>query len=386
MTFNTNKFGSRTVYPPARIGFLGGGQLERMCLLAGRRMGYQFRIYAPGGEQSASCVADHATEGDYDDEEQLSLFADGLALVTCQFENIPARTLEFLENVLPVFPSSKAMRICQNRRVEKEFLHENGFPLPRNGSVRSLSDLIDGVRELGTPCLLKRASFGYDGKGQYKIEKDTDLQALWTEFKFPAGTLEEWVDFAAEYSVIVGRAADGTCSTFPVARNLHRNNILHMTSVPSGLPEEVEKEVCRIACSIADKLEIVGLLTVEFFRTNDGRWLVNELAPRAHNSGHFSFDACLTSQFEQHLRLICGLPPGTARLLNPVCMINLLGDLWKKGTPDWNQILRVPDAKLHLYGKEEPREGRKMGHFCVLSDTVEEATRRAEEIYQNLLP
>lgn len=358
--------------------------MERMSLLAGRRMGYNFRVYAPGSEESAACVADNAIEGDYDDEEQLSLFADGLGLVTCQFENIPARTLENLQQVLPVYPSPEILSICQNRRREKQFLEQNGFPIAAYRLIQSLQDLTAGVDDLGTPCVLKRAAFGYDGKGQHKITQNTDLKALWTEFKFPVGTLEAWVDYSAEYSVIIGRTRNGSCKAFPVAKNLHINNILHLTSVPSGLSPEEEKEAVDIATEVGSQLGIVGLLTVEFFRTKDGRWLINELAPRTHNSGHFSFDACLTSQFEQHLRAICGLPLGDTRLLSPVCMINLLGDLWKHEAPDWRLILRDPTARLHLYGKGQARPGRKMGHFCVLAPEVREATQRAEAIFSAL--
>jgi len=370
--------------PPATIGFLGGGQLERMTILAGRRMGYRFRVYAPGGNSPAGGVADVEIDGDFDDEEQLTLFADGLDAVICQFENIPARSMEFLSENLPVSPHPDVLRVCQNRRREKKFLSEKGFPLPAFRFVRSKNELFTAVKEIGRPCILKRAVFGYDGKGQYKIDMNTDLEDLWNDFKFPLGTVEEWVDYQGEYSVICARGVSGEDRVFPMIENQHVNNILHLSVVPARLSEAKQKEAKAIAEAITDTLGVIGLLTVEFFLTKDGRWLVNELAPRPHNSGHFSFDACATSQFEQHLRAICGIPLGDTRLLSPICMVNLLGDLWEKGQPNWNRVLQEPRARLHLYGKDEARKGRKMGHFCVLDEDVESALETARAIYQDL--
>jgi 5-(carboxyamino)imidazole ribonucleotide synthase len=267
-----------------------------------------------------------------------------------------------------VRPQASVLHTCQNREREKRFLEKNGFPCAPFAIVESAGSLAAALQNIGTPSILKTADFGYDGKGQLKITSPGDPEALWKTFAAPRAVLERWIPFEAELSVIVARGLDGATVTFPASENIHTNHILDLSIVPARFPQTVLDEADDLAKAIARKLDVVGLLAVEMFLTPSGELLINELAPRPHNSGHFSFDACVTSQFEQQLRAVCGLPLGSTRLLSPVVMLNLLGDLWSNGEPDWPAILANPAAKLHLYGKSNPRRGRKMGHICFLDD------------------
>lgn len=373
------------IVPGKTLGIFGGGQLGRMTALAARRMGYRIHIFEPGENSPAGQVADLEVNASYRDEESLLRFLREIEVATFEFENIPADFLHKAAEHRPVYPSPEVLLICQNREREKVFLEKNGFPRAAFRVVSSVGELSEAITALGTPCVLKTAAFGYDGKGQIKIVAGDDAAKIWKKFDAGRGVVEEWVDYQAELSAICAVSSKGETSVFPVSENIHTDHILEYSIVPARIDPKIQEGAAAVAREIAKALQVVGLLAVEFFLTTDGRLLVNELAPRPHNSGHYSFDGCLTSQFEQQVRAVCGLPLGSPRLLSPTVMCNLLGDLWKQGTPDWNTVLEHPNAKLHLYGKEEARPGRKMGHFTLLAETVDEAFETARAIKRRLI-
>ncbi len=343
-----------------------------MLGVAARRMGFRVHVYEPSAGCPAEPVSDVVVNAPYTDSAALRRFASAVDLVTLEFENVPLAALEAVAELCPVRPRGEVLHICQNREREKNFLRRHGFPHAPFRVVDSAESLAAALAETGVPAVLKTADFGYDGKGQVRIDDATLAEAVWRDFGAPRGVLEKWIAFEREVSVIVARGPDGRTAAFPAAENLHRRHILDLSIVPARLPETICAEASRMAVSIAGALDASGLLAVEFFFTSDGTLLVNELAPRPHNSGHYTLDACITSQFEQQLRAVSGLPLGATDLLTPVVMWNLLGDLWRNGEPDWNVILSEPRAKLHLYGKREARPGRKMGHVSLLAP-VEEA-------------
>lgn len=357
-----------SIGPGAVAGILGGGQLGRMFGIAARRLGYRVHAFEPNPDSPAGQVSDQEVNAAYTDRDALAAFARGVDVVSFEFENIPLSAIEEVERICPVRPRGSVLHICQNREREKSFLRDHGFPHAAFAVVDSAASLESAMTQLGAPAVLKTADFGYDGKGQVKLHGGENPAEVWARFGAPRGVLEQWVPFAAEVSVVVARGLNGETRAFPASENIHRNHILDLSIVPARLAPEICAEAGRLAEAIAAALDVVGLLAVEFFVHRDGHLLVNELAPRPHNSGHYTFDACVTSQFEQQLRAVCGLPLGSTELLTPVVMWNLLGDLWKNGEPDWNEILSHPRAKLHLYGKNEARPGRKMGHVCVLDD------------------
>ena len=363
----------KAILPGATLGILGGGQLGRMFALSARKLGYRVHAYEPAPDSPTGQISDLEVNRPYEDEAALVEFARGVDVITYEFENIPAAALDLLTPLVPLRPGRDVLFIAQSRRREKEFLSRHGFPVVPHRIVQSREEFATAVAVIGRPSVLKTVDFGYDGKGQQAIREGDDLAAIWERHGVGAGIVEAWIECEAELSVIVARGGDGEVRTFPAARNDHRNHILDLSIVPSGLPVEAEAAAKRVAVEIAEKIGLIGLLAVEFFLARDGRVLVNEMAPRPHNSGHYSFDACVTSQFEQQLRAVCGLPLGETTLLSPVVMRNLLGDLWKDGEPAWDQLLALPGLKLHLYGKSDPRPGRKMGHYCVLAPTVERA-------------
>ena len=376
--------------PGSLLGLLGGGQLARMSALAGRRMGYRFRVFDPAGETApAAPVCEETVRAAFDDHAALAAFARGLDVVGFEFENIPPAALQTVEPLCPVYPRWQALEICQHREREKNFLHQHGFPHADFLVVTSPEELAGAVAKLGTPCVLKTAESGYDGKGQLRIDagvSPADAWRQWSGGQARRGVVEAWVDFAAELSVICARNGQGQTVSFPVCENLHSHHILDVTIAPARFEPRVLVEAVALAEAVTETLDVRGLLAVEMFLTPGGKLLVNELAPRPHNSGHLTFDACLTSQFEQHIRAVCGLPLGGVELLRPTVMINLLGDLWHAdGTPpDWTPILSEPTAKLHLYGKKGAKPARKMGHFCVLADSAESALAKARKIQEQL--
>lgn len=361
------------ILPGATIGVLGSGQLGRMFAIAARELGYRIQIYSPDNDTPAGHIADREWTARYDDLEQVRAFARGVDVVTFEFENVLSLTTEAVGEIVPVRPAGHVLHITQQRLREKTFLHDNGFPVTPFRRIASLADLQSAARELGLPAVLKTASFGYDGKGQVKLRSENELMDAFAALNAAEGIYEAFVDFEKEISVVAARTLSGEFAAFPVFENAHANHILDVTFAPAAISEKLAREAEELARGILDKLDVVGLLTVEMFVTRDGRILVNELAPRTHNSGHLTIDACVTSQFEQQVRAVCGLPLGSTELRAPAAMANLLGHLWAGGEPNWPAALEDPRVKLHLYGKAEPRVGRKMGHFTATADTAQEA-------------
>jgi len=373
---------SDPILPGATIGVLGSGQLGRMLALEARRMGYGVHTLSPDRDSPTGQIADREVVADYDDLEAVREFARGVDVVTFEFENVSAAATSAAAQHAPVRPDGRVLHTTQNRLREKRFLAGAGFPVTPFESVRSAGELPGALASLGgCPAVLKTAGFGYDGKGQMKVTSLERAEAALAAFGGQEVVLEAWVDFACEVSIVAARGLDGTFAHFGVVQNLHENHILDVTVAPAleeDVPPGVIREAVAIARGVLDALDVVGVLCVEFFVTTGGKLLINELAPRPHNSGHFSLDACVTSQFEQQLRAVCGLPLGPTDQTRPAAMVNLLGELWEHGEPNWARLLaHFPDVKLHLYGKREARPGRKMGHLTMLADTPAAAAEKA---------
>ncbi len=358
------------IRPGATIGILGGGQLGRMTGQAARSLGYGFVVFEPQSHCPAGQIADLEINAPYSDKSSLELLSESSDVITYEFENVPSSATEQLATRSILHPRPDILRTCQNREREKQFLRAHGIPCAPFAIVDSAADLAEALRCIGAPAVLKTAAFGYDGKGQLKIaDASADPAAIWKRFGETRAVLEGWMDFSMEISVIVAANEQGEVATFPVAENIHTNHILDFSIVPARISPELQQKAVDLAKTIAAKLGLVGLLGVELFVLKNGEIAVNELAPRPHNSGHYTLDACATSQFEQFVRAVCGLPLGSTELLRPVTMVNILGDAWQHGPPDFAALLRHPGAKLHLYGKTDPRPGRKMGHFTVPGET-----------------
>jgi 5-(carboxyamino)imidazole ribonucleotide synthase len=354
--------------PGATIGILGSGQLGRMSAMAAKSMGYAVVIFDEVKEGPASSCADLTIVAPFDDHDALDHFVMNTDVVTVEFENIPVDALEYLETRVPVRPSSSVVRICQDRVLEKEFLRNNGFPVAPFRVITSAAELATGIAELNAPSILKTAALGYDGKGQISLSPGDNSEVIWAMLGSPRAVLEQRISFDSEASVICARSADGETSCFPVQATIHRNGILDVTLAPAPLDETVAAKAREIATAITEKLGAIGLITVELFVLPDGSLMVNELAPRPHNSGHHTLETSMTSQFTQHVRAVCGLPLGPVELRSPGVMINLLGDLWSGGEPDWELLLRESGLFLHLYGKKGAKPGRKMGHATLLGE------------------
>ena len=360
----------------AWIGVLGGGQLGRMLALAARPMGYKILTWTGGDRSGAADVADEVMHQPFDDRHALEKFCSQVEVATAEFENLPGDMLKQVEQRVPLRPNSHSIITSQHREREKIFLSENGFGCARHFIITNLDELQSGVKEISRDCILKTAEFGYDGKGQQKISGDAtaeDLANIWQSFDSQRAVLEERVELDTEISVLVARGVTGDVVTYDPAENIHRNHILDVSIVPARLPDNILEEARKVAIGVADALDYIGILAVEFFISKAGRLLVNEIAPRPHNSGHHTIDGCMTSQFQQQARAICGLPLGCTNLKRPTAMLNLLGDLWPdSGTPpDWLPIFETQGASLHLYGKAGARAGRKMGHVNFLADDAQ---------------
>ncbi len=373
------------IFPNAMLGMLGGGQLGRMFTLAAHSMGYRVTVLDPDPLSPAGAVADVHLKAAYQDREALQLLADSCAAVTTEFENVPAESLRWLANHCIVRPAGDAVAVAQDRIREKAFFRACGLGVAPYAVIETAADLAQADAAL-LPGILKRARFGYDGKGQASVASMGEASAAFVKFGSDACVLERRIDLACEVSVVVARGAQGATCVFPVAENQHRHGILDVCIVPARIAPALATEAERAAMLIATRLNYVGVLAVEFFVTGGGALLVNEIAPRPHNSGHYTIDACATSQYEQQARALCGLALGDTLLLTPVVMVNLLGEAWAGGVPDWRMLFDNPRAKLHLYGKHEARPGRKMGHYTVLGGTVEAALAEALALRAALCP
>ena len=366
------------------LGLLGGGQLGRMFTIAAHQMGYQVTVLDPDADSPAGRIADQFICADYTDQDALAQLSGQCVAITTEFENIAASALSVLAEQCIVRPDAHSVTIAQNRILEKRFLQSHGFCVAPFEVIEQAEcpDTIDDV----FPGILKVSQFGYDGKGQRQVANATELAAAFVDLGSVPCVLEKKLPLKCEVSVVLARGHDGTVVYFPVVENQHDNGILDVSIVPARVSAEIAANARDVAGKIAEALAYQGVLCVEFFVLDDDRLVVNEMAPRPHNSGHFSIDACVTSQFEQQVRALCGMPLGDTVLHKPSVMVNLLGDIWQSAEPDWTLLLSEPSVKLHLYGKKEARPGRKMGHFTVLDATTEKALERALHLKQQLAP
>lgn len=355
------------ILPGAAIGVLGSGQLGRMFAIAARQMGYRVHTFSPDQDTPTGQIADLEVVASYDDLDAVAKFARSVSVVTFEFENVPAPTAEAANRAAPVRPDGAILHTTQQRIREKRFLAKTGLPITPYREVRSLDDLHQALTELGYPAVLKTAAFGYDGKGQFKIDSPNHIPEAWEAVRGQESVLEAFVDLQCEISVVAARGDDGQFVHYGAIENQHSRHILDLSIAPARVPPEISNRAVEMARTVLDELGVVGVLCVEFFVTRAGELLINELAPRPHNSGHLTVDACVTSQFEQQLRAVCGLPLGSSAMHRPAAMANLLGDIWSTGEPDWPAACAFPDVKLHLYGKLKPRPGRKMGHLTALN-------------------
>jgi 5-(carboxyamino)imidazole ribonucleotide synthase len=363
------------ILPPAMLGMLGGGQLGRFFVIAAHEMGYKVTVLDPDKDSPAGRIADVHLCANYDDMDALKKMAASCAAATTEFENVPAATLEFLAQHCTVRPSANAVAVAQNRVLEKNFFRDSGLPVAPFAVVNKLEDLPADGGEL-YPGILKVSRFGYDGKGQARVANQAEAKDAFARFGSETCVLERLLALDYEISVILARDAEGSITTFATAENSHMHGILDISIAPARVPEAIHEKSHQLAMQVAEKLDYVGVLAVEFF-VSDGNLLVNEMAPRPHNSGHYTIDACVTNQFEQQVRALVGLPLGDPRMHSYAVMVNILGDIWKDKEPDWNKVLEHAQLKLHLYGKHEPRPGRKMGHFTLLGRDVETVAAQA---------
>ncbi len=380
-----------TPIPPGEwLGLLGGGQLGRMFCMAAQSLGYKVAVLDPGSDSPAGSVADRHVHADYLDRAGLARLASIVRAVTTEFENVPAAALEYLAGSARVCPTATSVAIAQDRILEKRFLADRGFDVAPFLVLAGEKDAAAADPSL-LPGIVKSARLGYDGKGQVRVGSRDEVVAAFARMGNVACVLEKFVDLACEVSVIVARTGSGETSTWPVAENRHRDGILDVSIVPARVGDALANHARAIATRVATALDYRGVLCVEMFVSRDGAVLVNEIAPRPHNSGHYTIDACVTSQFEQQARVLAGLPLGATRQHEPAVMQNLLGELWfddsgggTRREPDWGSVLRHPQAKLHLYGKAEPRRGRKMGHVTCLAPSLQEALFVAGEVRRSL--
>lgn len=372
------------ILPDATLGVLGGGQLGRMFTAAARQMGYKVIVLDPDPASPAAAFATEHLQREFNDSDALAYLGRNCAAVTTEFENVPVFALRALETQCAVRPNSAAVEHAQNRIREKTFILDCGLATAPFHPVRELAELDAALGQIELPALLKTAAMGYDGKGQRLVSDRAEADDGFAAMGGVPCVLEHRVDLKMELSVLLARNSQGEIAVYPLAENIHASGVLETTIVPARVPEAIAERAVEMARILAERLDYCGLLAVEFFLTRDDELLVNEIAPRPHNSGHFTLDGCATSQFEQQVRAVCGLPLGDTRLHTPVVMINLLGDLWKAGTPAWDKLYQHPGAKLHLYGKIQAHPGRKMGHVNVLAGGVEQGLEISGQIRQQL--
>ncbi len=372
------------VFPGAMLGVLGGGQLGRLFVMAAQQMGYRVTVLDPSADSPAGRTADEFICADYADHTALDTLSSQCAAITTEFENIPAESLRRLVEFANVSPDAQSVAIAQNRVLEKQFLVDSGFAVAPFEVIKQQQDIATPDIAHLLPGLLKVSQFGYDGKGQKSVADQKELSAAYAQLNQPVCVLEKFMPLKIELSVVVARGFDGELTTFPVSENQHVRGILDISIVPARISSQLARQAQDMACLVVEKLQYQGVLCVEFFVLQDDTLLINEIAPRPHNSGHYSLNACITSQFEQQVRTLCGLPLGETTQHSAAVMVNILGDAWQNGAPNWNLVLQHPSAKLHVYGKTEARPGRKMGHFTVLAADVDAALQQAIHIKQQL--
>jgi 5-(carboxyamino)imidazole ribonucleotide synthase len=370
---------ARPILPGATLGVLGGGQLGRMFTMAATRMGYRVLVFSPQRNSPAGQLAHKEIWADYDDDRAIRRFAERCDAVTLEFENVPVRAVEIAAAHSATRPGDEVLAIAQDRLKERLFLDRFGLPSAPHAAVRAAEDVTAAVERLGTPVVLKCARLGYDGRGQVRIDRPDDAEAAWRRLDVDAALCEAWVDYECELSVIVARSAGGDVQTFGPIENDHVNHILDCSVAPAGVPSRIAREAIELARDVANALDLEGLICVEMFLLTDGALLINEMAPRPHNSGHLTIEACHVSQFEQQVRATCNLPLAPMTLRSPAAMVNLLGDLWRGGEPCWDRAPVKPPVNLHLYGKDRPRPGRKMGHLTAVAESSATARQRALE-------
>ena len=372
----------KQILPGATLGVLGGGQLGRMFCVAARTMGYRVVVLDPDPVCGAGLISDVHIKADYTDQSALEEMANQCDAITLEFENIPSHSMRFIADKTIVYPIAESLEIAQNRDVEKQFAKKAGLqPVPYY-VIHDDKDLQQAAKEIGFPAILKSNTLGYDGKGQYVVNDFSGLNDAFNSAGKVSCVLEKKINIHCEISAIVARNANAELASYPIAENQHVNGILHMSIVPARVSVEIAELAINNASILADAMSYVGVLAVEFFVSDENILYFNEMAPRPHNSGHYTKDACVTSQFEQQVRMMCGLTPGDTRLLSPAVMVNMLGELW---LPDWSTLFEHSNIKLHLYGKREARPGRKMGHFNVLAQEVGSALSIAEAVFDALI-
>lgn len=352
--------------PGSTIGMLGSGQLGRMFALAARRLGYRVHVYSPDEDSPLGQMADVEYIADYEDLDRIRAFARGVDVITYEFENVPALTAQAAESIVPVRPGQAILEVAQHRVREKSSLRALGLPVPKFEVVRNMEDLNRVVALIGTPCVIKSATSGYDGKGQAVVKEESDLTAVWASLGTREAILEQFIAFETEFSMIGARGMDGSFACYGPIENRHARHILDVSIMPVTYPRSAQQTAQEALRAVMENFDVIGVLCLEFFLTSSGEVIVNEMAPRPHNSGHLTIEACECSQFEQQVRAVCSLPLGSTHQHTPAAMSNLLGDVWQHGEPDWAAALQNPAAFLHLYGKREPRIGRKMGHVTYL--------------------
>ncbi len=362
------------LFPPAGIGVFGSGQLGRMLALAARAMGFRIHTFSPEQDSPTGQIADREVCAPYADLDAVRNFVRRVDVVTFEFENVAAAVAQVAaEEGVPVRPGGHVLHTTQQRLREKGFLARAGLPVTPFAAINTEAALLAAIQQIGAPAVLKTAAFGYDGKGQARIDDPAQALAAWDAIGRQEAILEGFVDFEREVSVVAARGVDGAFAHWGVIENMHRNHILDVSVAPAAVEPRIAADAVELAHAVLTQLDVVGVLCVEMFLDRRGRLLINELAPRPHNSGHLTIEAAVTSQFEQQARAVCGLPLGSTELLRPAAMANLLGDVWEHGEPNWAAALAMPGVKLHLYGKKEARAGRKMGHLTALAGTIEDA-------------
>lgn len=374
----------RQFYPNSTIGVFGSGQLGRMFAIEARKMGYRVHTFSPESDTPTGQIADFEIVAAYEDLDAVKRFAEAVDVVTFEFENVPFETVEKAAQFVEVYPRGEVLHIAQHRLREKTFLSQNNFPVTEFRHIKTIEELKLAAAEIGVPAILKTAGFGYDGKGQARIKTIEDCKSAFAAIGENEAVLEAFVDFEKEVSVVAARDFQGNFAHYGVIENAHENHILDVSFAPALVSEKIRNEAIGITRGVLETLEVVGVMTVEFFLTKNEKLLVNELAPRPHNSGHLTIDACVCSQFEQQLRAVCNLPLGSTEFLRPAAMANLLGDLWETGAPNFAAALENKSVKLHLYGKQKARRGRKMGHLTALAENAEDAVKIVEKARRKL--